>query len=97
MGLEVFDDPVGQRIKSLLMNYAMEKEPSRSVASIEKSVDKCHQIIAFVRQASIDALNAEADVLCFRQITGEEIPVEFVSGVLHAAEVIAGRNSIIGT
>lgn len=97
MGLEVFDDPVGQRIKALLINYAIHKDPTRSVKSIEASVDKTHQIVAFVRQASIDALNAEADVLCFRQVTGQTIPMDFVSGILHSVQVISGKDSIIGT
>lgn len=96
MGIEVFNDPVGQRIKALLMNYALETY-SGSPKSIEASVDRTHQIVAFARQASIDALMAEADVLCFRQSSGENVPIEFVSGILHAADVIAGKNSIIGT
>lgn len=97
MGIEIFDDPVGQRIKALLINYALYKDPTRSIKSIEASVDKTHQIVAFTRQACIDALSAEADVLCFRQVTGEPIPIDFVSGILHSAQVISGKDSIIGT
>lgn len=96
MGVEVFDDPLGQRIKALMMNYAIEKEPTRALDSIERSVNKTYRIVEFIRQATIDFLDAEADVLCFRQVMGDPVPVEFVSGILHASRVISGDNSIIG-
>jgi hypothetical protein len=76
MGIEIFDDLPGQRIKALMINY--------------------HQIVTLTRQACVDVLEAEADVLCFRQVMGEAIPMEFISGVIHASRIMSSDNSIMG-
>jgi hypothetical protein len=97
MGVEVFDDPVGQRIKSLLMNYALENY-SGAPDSLEASVERTHLIVSFARQAAIDTLNAEIEVMTFRNANAGEpqIPTLFIAGLLHAADVIGGRGSVIG-
>jgi type III secretory pathway component EscU len=95
MGVEVFDDSIGQRIKALMINYGIETT-KLPVNQIEESVNKTHQIVSFSRQACVDVLNAEADILCFRQVMGDGIPVEFISGVIHASRVLSHDNSIIG-
>ena len=95
MGIEIFDDLPGQRIKALLINHGLQntKLPQKK---IEASVDKTHQIVTLTRQACVDVLEAEADVLCFRQVMGEPIPMEFISGVIHAARIMSADNSIMG-
>ncbi len=97
MGVEVFDDPVGQRIKSLLMNYALNNYKG-SPESLEASVDNTHLIVSFARQAVVDSLNAEVEVMTFRNGNQTEniIPVLFIAGVLHAIDVASGQGSIIG-
>ena len=95
MGIEIFDDLPGQRIKALMINHGLEttKLPQKK---IEASVDKTHQIVTLTRQACVDVLEAEADVLCFRQVMGEAIPMEFISGVIHASRIMSADNSIMG-
>lgn len=97
VGIDVFDDPIGQRIKALLMNYALENY-SGSPESIEASVDRTHLIVSFARQAIVDSIMAEVEVMSFRNAssTDVQIPTLFVAGVLHAADVAQGRGSIIG-
>ena len=96
MGVEVFNDPVGQRIKALLMNYAMEHYDS-TPEQLEPGIDKTHLIVGFTRQAIIDSLMAEVEVMTFRNVNDEhQIPTLFIAGVLHAVDVAGGKGSIIG-
>ena len=97
VGVEVFDDPVGQRIKSLLMNYALENYSGKP-ESIEASVDRTHLIVSFARQAIIDSIMAEVEVMSFRNAnsTDAQIPTLFIAGILHAADVASGKGSVIG-
>lgn len=97
VGVEIFDDPVGQRIKSLLMNWAIEHYDG-SIESIEASVDKTHLIVSFARQAVVDSIMAEVEVMSFRNANERDkmIPTLFIAGVLHAADVASGKGSVIG-
>ena len=97
MGIEVFDDPIGQRIKSLLMNYAMENYDS-TPEQLEPGIDRTHLIVTFARQAVIDSLMAEVEVMTFRNANSKDhqIPTLFIAGVLHAVDVAAGKGSVIG-
>lgn len=96
VGVEVFDDPVGQRVKSFLMNYAMEHydtPPER----LEPGINGTHLIVGLTRQAVIDSLMAEVEVMSFRNANGEhQIPTLFIAGVLHAVDVASGKGSVIG-
>jgi hypothetical protein len=97
VGVEIFEDPVGQRIKALLMNYAMEHYES-TPEQLEPGIDRTHLIVAFARQAIIDSLMAEVEVMTFRNVNSQEhqIPTLFIAGVLHAVDVAGGKGSVIG-
>ena len=96
VGVEVFNDPVGQRIKALLMNYAMEHY-DKTPEQLEPGIDQTHLIVGFTRQAIIDSLMAEVEVMTFRNVNDEhQIPTLFIAGVLHAVDVAAGKGSVIG-
>jgi hypothetical protein len=96
VGVEVFNDPVGQRIKALLMNYAMEHY-DRTPEQLEPGIDQTHLIVGFARQAIIDSLMAEVEVMTFRNVNDEhQIPTLFIAGVLHAVDVAGGKGSVIG-
>ena len=97
MGVEVFSDPVGQRIKALLMNYALEHY-DRTPEQLESGIDQTHLIVGFTRQAIIDSLMAEVEVMTFRNVnsTEHQIPTLFIAGVLHAVDVAGGKGSVIG-
>ena len=97
VGVEVFDDPVGQRIKSLLMNYALEHY-DRSPEELEPGIDQTHLIVGFTRQAMIDSMMAEVEVMTFRNANSKDfqIPTLFIAGVLHAIDVATGKGSVIG-
>ena len=97
VGIEVFNDPVGQRIKSLLMNYAMQNYDS-TPEQLEPGIDQTHLIVTFARQAVVDSLMAEVEVMTFRNANSKEhqIPTLFIAGVLHAVDVASGKGSVIG-
>ncbi|CAB4157528.1 hypothetical protein UFOVP688_30 [uncultured Caudovirales phage] len=97
MGVEIFEDPVGQRIKALLMNYAMEHYES-TPEQLEPGIDRTHLIVSFARQAIIDSLMAEVEVMTFRNVNSKDhqIPTLFIAGVLHAVDVAGGKGSVIG-
>jgi hypothetical protein len=97
VGVEIFEDPVGQRIKALLMNYAMEHYES-TPEQLEPGIDRTHLIVSFARQAIIDSLMAEVEVMTFRNVNSQEhqIPTLFIAGVLHAVDVAGGKGSVIG-
>jgi hypothetical protein len=96
VGVEIFNDPVGQRIKALLMNYAMEHY-DRTPEQLEPGIDQTHLIVGFTRQAIIDSLMAEVEVMTFRNVNDEhQIPTLFIAGVLHAVDVAGGKGSVIG-
>ena len=96
VGVEVFNDPVGQRIKALLMNYAMEHY-DKTPEQLESGIDQTHLIVGFTRQAIIDSLMAEVEVMTFRNVNDEhQIPTLFIAGVLHAVDVAVGKGSVIG-
>lgn len=95
MGVEIFQDPVGQNIKARLMNYALENYKGKP-KQLEESVDRTHRIIEIAREAIKDSLDAEISVLSFRHAEGDEVPLLFISGLMHAMDVINGKTSIIG-
>ena len=97
VGVEIFEDPVGQRIKALLMNYAMEHYES-TPEQLEPGIDRTHLIVSFARQAIIDSLMAEVEVMTFRNVNSKDhqIPTLFIAGVLHAVDVAGGKGSVIG-
>lgn len=90
-----FLDPVGQSIKIRLINYVQErfKNPPKD---LEAAIERTANIVAVTREATIEALKAEAEVLTFKQAFGDPIPPMFLAGVLHAIEVTQGQGSIIG-
>jgi hypothetical protein len=93
---KVFDDEIGQRIKTLMRNFATEHYGDQ-IDGLEESLDRTRVIVGFARQAINDALEAEVSVMCFRNANGEEqIPTLFIGGVLHAQDVIQGKGSIVG-
>lgn len=98
MGLEVFQDPIGQGIKAKLMNYAAEHYSTPS-EQLEAAVERTHLIVGATREACIEGLENEIAVMTFRNINAETdvIPVTFMAGVLHAIDVLRGGTSIIDT
>lgn len=91
-----FLDPVGQATKVRLINYVNEKfvKPPKD---LEAAIERTANIVAVTREASIEALKAEVEVLTFKQTFGEDIPTMFLAGVMHALDVIQGSGSIIGS
>lgn len=96
MGIEIFDDPIGQSIKAKLMNHAM-SEYQTPVEKLEPAIDRTHLIVEYARQAVIEALESEVSIMLFRNVNSPdvEIPVTFVAGVMHAIEVCKTGKSIV--
>lgn len=93
---EVFTDEIGQRIKTLMRNFATDHY-GHEIDGLEDSLDRTRVIVGLARRAILDALDAEVSVMCFRNANGEEqIPTLFIGGVLHAQDVIQGKGSIVG-
>lgn len=89
-----FLDPVGQSIKVRLINYVHEKF-KKPPKDIEAAIERTANIVAVTREATIEALKGEIEVMLFKQTFGEPIPTLFISGVMHALDVIQGKGSII--
>ena len=96
MGVEIFDDPIGQSIKAKLMNHAM-SEYQTPVEKLEPAIDRTHLIVEYTRQAVIEALESEVSIMLFRNVNSEssEIPIPFIAGVMHAIEVCKTGKSIV--
>lgn len=93
---DVFADEVGQRIKTLMRNFATDHY-GHEIEGLEESLDRTRVIVGLARRAMVDALDAEVSVMCFRNANQQEqIPTLFIGGVLHAQDVIQGRGSIVG-
>lgn len=93
---DVFADEVGQRIKTLMRNFATDHY-GHEIEGLEESLDRTRVIVGLARRAMVDALDAEVSVMCFRNANEQEqIPTLFIGGVLHAQDVIQGRGSIVG-
>jgi hypothetical protein len=100
MAIDIYQDPVGRAIKAKLMNYATTKY-SDPVASIEASINNMAQIVAIVRDAIEDCLDAEIGCLSARGYvspddTEDKVPILFIAGLSHALDVIKGDHSLIG-
>lgn len=93
---QAFLDSVGQATKVRLLNYVHQKYKNPP-KDIEAAIERTANIVAVTREATIEALKAEVEVLTFKQTFGEVIPTLFLAGVLHALDVIQGQGSIIGS
>lgn len=87
----VFQDFVGQSIKTRLFNYALETNQNKDHKTINRAVNRTDKIVEITREAILEALKAESELLVFKQACGESIPTLFVSGILHAIDVIEGQ------
>ena len=92
----VFDDEIGQRIKTSMRNYAHEHY-GPDIKDLEEMLNRTCVIVGLTRRTMLEALKAEVDVLCFRNSTRpEQVPTMFIAGILHATDVIQGQGSIVG-
>jgi hypothetical protein len=96
MGIEVFDDSIGQSIKAKLMNHAINQYQTPP-KQLEDAIDRTFLIVELSRAAMVEALESEVSIMLFRNVNAEEIivPVPFIAGVMHAVDVLKGDNSII--
>jgi len=92
---DVFNDEIGQHIKIRLMNYALDKYKGHDLKDIENSINSAAKIIEIAREAIVERLKAESEVLTFKQYMGDEVPMLFIAGVLHALDTIEGKGSVI--
>jgi uncharacterized secreted protein with C-terminal beta-propeller domain len=96
MGIEIFDDSIGQSIKAKLMNHAMTqyKTPQKQ---LEEAINRTHLIVECSRMSMVEALESEVSVMLFRNVDADEalVPISFIAGVMHAIDVLKGVNSII--
>jgi transcriptional regulator of acetoin/glycerol metabolism len=96
LAMKVFDDLVGQRTKELMRNYANSGTRPIDQEELEEAINAQHKIVELTRQAITDILEAETEVLCMRMIQDKNIPTVFISGVIHATEIIKSGNLIMG-
>lgn len=97
LGLDPFEDEVGQTIKQRLIGFASEAYENPNYDRIAQAVKQSSHVVAITRDSIEDYLRGESQVLLFRHANGEEIPTLFIAGVLHAIDVIEGRGSVIGS
>lgn len=96
MGIEIFDDSIGQSIKAKLMNHAIRqyKTPPKQ---LEEAIDRTHLIVECSRMSMVEALESEVSIMLFRNVNSEDalVPITFIAGCMHAIDVLKGANSII--
>lgn len=92
---KVFDDLVGQRTKELMRHYANSGPREIDPEELEEAINAQHKIVELTRKAITDILEAETEVLCMRMLENQ-IPTVFISGVIHATEIIKSGNLIMG-
>ena len=98
MGLDspdIFNDEIGQHIKIRLLNYAVNKYKGHQIEQINQSINSAAKIVEITREAIVERLKAESEVLTFKQYMGDDVPLLFISGVLHALDTIEGTGSVI--
>lgn len=92
---KVFEDLVGQRTKELMRHYANSGRRPIDPEELEEAINDQYKIVELTRKAITDILEAETEVLCMRMLE-KEIPTVFISGVIHATEIIKSGNLIMG-
>jgi hypothetical protein len=95
MRAEVFRDEIGQAVFNRLMNYALETNKSKPISKLEKHINDTAKVVEITKETLLQALKAEVEVLIFKQTFSEDVPTLFISGVLHAIDVIEGNGSVI--
>lgn len=91
---KVFQDELGKTIKTRLMNYAIEKNTKTNLEVLLRSVNNTEKIVEITREAIAQALKGEIELLIFKQTFNEPIPTLFISGVMHALDVLNGEGFI---
>jgi hypothetical protein len=91
---KVFQDELGKTIKTRLMNYALEKNTKTNSEVLLRSVNNTEKIVEITREAIAQALKGEIELLIFKQTFNEPIPTLFISGVMHAVDVLNGEGFI---
>lgn len=91
---QVFEDAVGQAIKRRLLNFAVTKYNNPDPEVMEAAVNRTKNVVAITREAILEALKAESELLIFKQTFNEPIPTLFISGVLHSIDVIQGEGIV---
>jgi hypothetical protein len=76
------------------MNYAIEKNRKTNLEILERSVNNTEKIVEITRETILQALKGEVELLIFKQTFNEPIPTLFVSGVMHAIDVVNGEGFI---
>lgn len=97
MGIDksrVFEDAVGLAIKTRLLNFASTKYNNPDPEVMEALVNRTRNVVAITREAILEALKAEGELLIFKQTFDEPIPTLFISGVLHSIDVIQGEGIV---
>ncbi len=95
MTAEVFRDEIGQAIFNRLMNYALETNNKKPISKLEKHINDTAKVVEITKETLLQALKAEVEVLIFKQTFSEEIPTLFVSGVLHAIDVLESNGTVM--
>lgn len=96
LGLNPFEDEVGNSIKARLISFAAEAYENPNLDRISQAIKQSASLVSVTRDAIEDFLRGEIEVLVFRQSQGEEIPTLFIAGCMHALDVIEGHGSVVG-
>jgi len=93
-------DLVDGRINALMHNYILSRNPKADWEEIENAIDRVETIKSIVRQACIDIVQGEIETMLMRNAMADaeespiQVPIAFISGVMHAKDILAGGNSV---
>ena len=93
-----WDDTIGQNIHSRMAKKAMEIRPDVDHVKIHTSIKRSTPTVEIVRDSIADVLDAEIEALiAYRSFGDRTISLDFLSGLLAAAELVRYGTHITDT
>ena len=92
----IYQGLVGERIYNKLIQTAYDQKYTGSHDNLLDAIQAYSQIVEIVKQAIVDVIQSELEVLATREEAQTHTWTLFMSGLLHAQNVIAKDESLIG-
>ena len=92
----IYQGLVGERIYNKLIQTAYDQKYTGSHDNLLDAIQAYSQIVEIVKQAIVDVIQSELEVLATREEAQTHTWTLFMSGLLHAQNVIAKDESFIG-
>lgn len=92
----VYKGLIGERIKNKLIKYAYDLEYKGAHDDLVDQIEMLAPVVEIVKKSIIDVIQGEVEVLATRDEAKSKTYTMFMSGLLHAKEIIKNDDSLIG-